>query len=71
MGALTFVVVLVALALIYRETGMVSVHLFIAAALGVAFTIMLMAALMGLVFLSSGTGHDESISDPEDDPRPR
>jgi hypothetical protein len=24
---------------------------------------MLTAALMGLVFLSSGTGHDESVSD--------
>ena len=69
MGGLTLVVVLVALALIYRETGMVSIHLFIAAALGVGFTIMLMAALMGLLFLSSGTGHDESIDDLEDDSR--
>jgi hypothetical protein len=67
MGGLTLVVVLVALALIYRETGMVSIHLFIAAALGVGFTVMLMAALMGLLFLSSGTGHDESIDDLEDD----
>jgi hypothetical protein len=25
---------------------------------------MLMAGLMGLVFLSSGTGHDEAIEDP-------
>jgi hypothetical protein len=25
---------------------------------------MLMAALMGLVFLSSGSGHDEAIDDP-------
>ena len=30
---------------------------------------MLMAALMGLVFLSSGTGHDESIVDPLEDER--
>jgi hypothetical protein len=30
---------------------------------------MLMAALMGLVFLSSGTGHDESIEDPFEDVR--
>jgi hypothetical protein len=71
MGGLTLVVVLVALALIYRETGMVSIHLFIAAALGVGFTVMLMAALMGLLFLSSGTGHDESIDDPTDDSRRR
>jgi hypothetical protein len=33
----------------------------------VGLTIMLMAALMGLVFLSSGTGHDESIEDPFED----
>ena len=31
--------------------------------------VMLGAALMGLVFLSSGSGHDEAIEDPfEDDP---
>jgi hypothetical protein len=43
----------------------------IAAALGYGITVMLMAALLGLVFLSSGTGHDESIADPlneEDEP---
>jgi len=68
MGAVTLVVVIAALAVIYRETGMVSIHLFIAAALGVGFTVMLMAALMGLLFLSSGTGHDESVSDLEHDP---
>jgi len=28
---------------------------------------MLTAALMGLVFLSSGTGHDEAVSDLDDD----
>ena len=28
---------------------------------------MLTAALMGLVFLSSGTGHDESVTDLMDD----
>ena len=31
---------------------------------GIFFTVLLAAALMGLVFLSSGTGHDESIRDP-------
>ena len=67
MFAFTLVVVIVALALVYRETGMVSIHLFIATALGVGFAVFLMAALMGLVFLSSGTGHDESVSEFEDD----
>ena len=46
---------------------MVSVHFFIATGLGIAFAMLLMSALMGLVFLSSGTGHDESVSDLEDE----
>jgi O-antigen ligase len=32
--------------------------------LGVFLTMMLAAALMGLMFLSSGSGHDERIEDP-------
>ena len=32
---------------------------------------MLMAALMGLVFLSSGTGHDEAVLDPLEDKNKR
>ena len=31
--------------------------------LGVFSTIMLTAALMGLMFLSSGTGHDDEVED--------
>ena len=46
-----------------------SIHMIIATAAGVGLSVMLGAALMGLVFLSSGTGHDEAIEDPfEDDP---
>ena len=30
---------------------------------------MLMAALMGLVFMSNGTGHDESVTDSLDERR--
>lgn len=66
MFAFTSVVVIVALGLIYSQTGMVSVHFFIATALGIGFAMLLMSALMGLVFLSSGTGHDESVSDLDD-----
>lgn len=64
MALFTVVTVIVALSVLYFLEGMVSIHLFIAAALGIGAAMMLMAALMGLVFLSSGTGHDESISDP-------
>lgn len=38
-----------------------SIHFFIAASLGIAFTMGLGGALMGLVFLSNGTGHDEAV----------
>ena len=66
MFAVTITVVIVALALVYREAGMVSIHFFIATALGVGFSMLLMSALMGLVFLSSGTGHDEAIDERAD-----
>ncbi len=63
MSLLTLGVVIAALALLYLRNGPVSIHLYIAAALGIGLTMLLGAALMGLVFLSSGTGHDEAIAD--------
>ena len=63
MGAITAVTVLVSLGFLYWRNGMVSIHLYIATALGVTVTMMLASALMGLAFLSSGTGHDEAIDD--------
>lgn len=41
-----------------------TIHMMIATAAGIGGSVMLGAALMGLVFLSSGSGHDESIEDP-------
>lgn len=64
MSLLTLLCVAIALAILYYLHGLVSIHMYIAAAGGVAFALMLTSALMGLVFLSSGTGHDESIDDP-------
>lgn len=66
MFAVTAITVIVALVLIYRQNGLESVHLLIATALGIGFMMLLTGALMGLVFLSNGTGHDQSVS-----PRPR
>ena len=63
MGAFTLVVLAVSLGTLYALGALVSIHFVIATVLGLGFTMMLMAALMGLVFLSSGTGHDESVSD--------
>lgn len=67
MMLLTVGLVIVAVVVLYRSNGMVSIHFYIATALGVGFTMLLASALMGLVFLSSGTGHDESIVDPLDE----
>lgn len=64
MLALTVIVVGAAMVAIFWSDADVSPHFFIAVALGIGFTMMLTSALMGLVFLSSGTGHDESIHNP-------
>jgi hypothetical protein len=63
----SLVVTVAALSIFWWQNGMVSIHFFIATAGAVIASIMLMAALMGLVFLSSGTGHDEAIDDPFED----
>ncbi len=52
---------------LFHEFGMVSIHLYIASALGIGLMIMLLGALMGLVFLSHRTGHDDTILDHQDD----
>lgn len=62
-------VVLALLYLHFALPGGLSIHMIIATSAGVGLSVMLGAALMGLVFLSSGSGHDEAIEDPfENDP---
>jgi hypothetical protein len=62
----TLTAVTLAMIVLYKLNGLVSVHFYIATALGISFAMLLMSALMGLVFLSSGTGHDDAIIDPLD-----
>ncbi|WP_226699692.1 hypothetical protein [Qipengyuania gaetbuli] len=64
---LTVGIVAIAMALLYKQGSAASVHYYIAIALGIGFTMLLTGALMGLMFLSSGTGHDESVEDPTGD----
>ncbi|WAT17178.1 hypothetical protein OZN62_09555 [Aurantiacibacter sp. MUD11] len=77
MMGITLGVVIIALVIIYRQVDEVSPHFFIATALGIGFSMLLMSALMGLVFLSSGTGHDASVEnsldelDPQQKPKDR
>jgi len=57
----TVVTVMVAVGLLYAYNGAISVHFYIAVALGISFTMLLGGGLMGLAFLSNGTGHDASV----------
>ena len=52
--------------LLWRWVGPLPIHVAIASALGVGLSILMAAALMGLVFLSSGTGHDEMVEKVDD-----
>ena len=70
MFAITVAVVSIAMVMLYKEIGMVSVHFFIATALGLGFSMLLTSALMGLVFLSNGTGHDDAVQNSLDDLEP-
>jgi hypothetical protein len=67
MVLLTVGTVIIAIAILYKYNGMVSVHFYIATALGIGFAMLLTSALMGLVFLSNGTGHDATVTDLSDD----
>ncbi|HEV7233670.1 MAG TPA: hypothetical protein VGN36_05450 [Sphingorhabdus sp.] len=67
MLAVTLTVTVLVLGSFWWVNGMVSIHFFIATAGAIIGAMMLTAALMGLVFLSSGTGHDEAIEDPFED----
>ena len=62
-AVVTVVVMLAAFAFFYYSQEDLSFHFYIALGLGIAGAMFMTAGLMGLVFLSSGTGHDESVSD--------
>lgn len=61
MLTLTLGVIALAIAFLYDPESPASIHFYIATALGIGLMMMLTAALMGLVFLSAGTGHDEAV----------
>jgi hypothetical protein len=71
MMLVTLTMVVGAVVVLYRENGLVSIHFYIATALGIAFAMLLTSALMGLVFLSAGTGHDRVLSEDADEDQPR
>ena len=61
MGVLTIMCVVIALGVLYLLHGLVSIHMYIATAAAVGLSLLLTAALMGLVFMSSTSGHDDSV----------
>ena len=60
----SFLSVVLGLGGLYLMIGPIPIPMAIATAAGVFVSVLLAAALMGLVFLSSGSGHDEAIKDP-------
>ena len=64
MFAFTIAMTILVLGIFYSQYGMISIHFYIATAGGIIAMLLLATALMGLVFLSSGSGHDEAIEDP-------
>lgn len=62
-AAVTVAAIVAALCFFSAQGEPASIHFYIAVALGIGLTMMLGGALMGLAFLSSGTGHDDSIGD--------
>ena len=60
-GALTVIAVAAALAWLDATGAPPRWELYLAVSLGIAGTLLLTGALMGLVFVSSRSGHDESI----------
>jgi hypothetical protein len=52
---------------LYLIIGTIPLHMMIATGLGVFVSVLLAAALMGLVFLSAGSGHDDAIGESADE----
>lgn len=68
MSLSSLVAVVIALVGLRLSVGeQLTIHMMVATAAGIGGSVLLGAALMGLVFMSSGSGHDESIEDPFED----
>lgn len=67
MTLLALASVVAALVYLRRGGAPVPAQMVIATSIGVFLTVMVGTALMSLVFLSAGTGHDEDAADPFDE----
>lgn len=66
MGWIALAGVLGSLAWLYLTGAAFRLHFVIAIALGIAASVMLAGMLMGLVFFSNRSGHDETVARDED-----
>jgi hypothetical protein len=66
-GLVTLALVVLVVGGEYVWFGRVSISVYIGTALGIGLLVPMTAALMGLMFLSSGTGHDQAIADSFED----
>jgi hypothetical protein len=62
MGLVSIAAALIAIIYLKSAGGPVPIHMIIATVAGVGLTVLLGTALMGLVFLSNASGHDDSAS---------
>jgi RsiW-degrading membrane proteinase PrsW (M82 family) len=67
MALVATIAVLGALYYLSSTLGPLPLSIILATVAGVGFSVLLAAALMGLVFLSSGTGHDQDVVDFEEE----
>lgn len=69
--ATAMLAVAAALFYLWADGSPLTVAVVIATSAGVALSVLLGGALMGLIFMSSGTGHDEDVAHFETDDRDR
>lgn len=62
LALLSIVIAAIAVLLVARGDPTIHIHMLIATALGIGFTVLLGTGLMTLVFLSSSSGHDDEAS---------
>lgn len=67
MALVAVLAVAAALGWLHHVGGLVTIHVVIATIAGVGLTVLLGTGLMLAVFLSAGSGHDESVSNGPDD----
>jgi hypothetical protein len=67
MVVIALVSVIAGLSALRWMIGPIPIHMAIATAGGIFFSVALGAALMSLVFLSNGTGHDAAVENPFDE----